>query len=134
MSYEERADELFALMCRRPDEPAPLWPGNGFRGQFIILRCLLEASGEMFAGDLAQALHVTTGRVATAIKRLEAMGYVTKRKGEADGRRTLITITDAGRDALLAREAHIRGFLTERLRRLSEAEAAEYVRLMQKMR
>lgn len=132
MSYEEMAGALFALMCRAPQERPPL-PGGEFRGQFVILRCLRQAGGQMFAGDLASALQLTTGRIATAIKRLDAMGLVEKRKTDADGRRTAVRLTDAGQEALRRREAELCAVLTRHLSRLTEAEAAEYVRLNQKM-
>lgn len=133
MSYEALAGELFSLMCHAPSRQPPAIPGSGFRGQFIVLRCLHNAGGHLFAGDLAAALHVTSGRIATAIKRLEAVGYVTKEKSDADGRRTCVVLTDCGREALLSREAQLREFLTSRLSCLTEAEAAEYVRLSRKI-
>lgn len=131
MDYDEMAQELFRLMCRRPEGALP---SNGFRGQYIILRCLLEEGGQMFAGDLAQALGVTSGRIATAIKRLEAMGLAKKQKNDADGRKTTVVLTEAGREALRAHENRIQAELSRRLRRLSPEEAAEYLRLTQKLR
>ncbi len=134
MRYEALVKELYSLMCRRPEDGIPPFPPNGFRGQFILLRCLYDANGVMFAGDLAQKLCVTSGRIATAIKRLEAMGLVTKQKSDADGRRTAVILTDAGREALLNHEAQVQGFLLQRLSRLTEEEASEYIRLTRKMR
>ena len=134
MRYEALAKELYSLMCRRPEEGIPSFPPNGFRGQFLLLRCLLEAGGALYVGTLAQTLQVTSGRIATAIKRLEGVGYVTKAKCDTDGRKTTVSLTQAGRDALLAHEAQVHGFLVQRLSCLTEAEAEEYVRLTKKMR
>lgn len=134
MSYEEKAKELFGLLSHKSDTESFSIPMNGFRGQFVILHCLQDAGGEMYAGDLAKALHVTSGRIATAIKRLDAMGLVTKRKCAYDGRKTSVILTEMGREALSKHEERILTFLTRRLSRLTEEEAAEYIRLTLKMR
>ncbi len=131
MSYERQAQELFALLCCR--SKPPLFPENGFRGRYIILRCLRDAGGEIMAGELARALGVTTGRIATAIKRLETMELVRKRKGMEDGRRTAVVLTEAGAAALEAWERQLKRHLAERLAQLTEAEADEYIRLTEKL-
>jgi len=63
------------------------------------LRCMdiLERSGPMTAGKLAEAAHLSTGAVTALLDRLEARGLVTRIRDTADRRRVLVEITDLAR-------------------------------------
>jgi DNA-binding MarR family transcriptional regulator len=88
---------------------------------------------ELTAGELLDALMITSGAVTNRIDRLEARGYVRRRKSSADKRVVLIRLTAAGRAAIdaaapdhLANEAAI-------LADLSPAEQRQLERLLRKV-
>lgn len=59
-----------------------------------------EADGGLPAQqELAQRLHVSPATIATSLKSLERMGYITKQSDPRDGRKKRIAITEKGRDA-----------------------------------
>ncbi|HKA05414.1 MAG TPA: MarR family transcriptional regulator [Acidimicrobiales bacterium] len=82
---------------------------------------------ELTAGELLDALMITSGAVTNRIDRLEARGYVRRRKSSEDKRVVLIRLTAAGRAAIdaaapdhLANEAGILADLSPTDRRQLE--------------
>jgi DNA-binding MarR family transcriptional regulator len=59
------------------------------------LRCLdiLNQRGSMTAGQLAQAMHLTSGAITTVVDRLEAAGYARRVRDTEDRRRVLVELT-----------------------------------------
>ncbi len=65
--------------------------------QYIVMMVLWEEEkvNEKF---LCEALHLKSNTVAPLLKKLEAKGYIKKRKDEGDERNLIITLTQAGRE------------------------------------
>ena len=61
---------------------------------------LLDTSGPLAAGRIAEAMAITTGAVTGLIDRLERAGYVQRTRQEADRRQVLIELAPARRDQL----------------------------------
>jgi DNA-binding MarR family transcriptional regulator len=59
------------------------------------LRCLdiLGQRGPLTAGQLAQAMHLTSGAVTTLVDRLERRGYARRVRDSGDRRRVLVELT-----------------------------------------
>jgi DNA-binding MarR family transcriptional regulator len=59
------------------------------------LRCLdiLNQRGSVTAGQLAQAMHLTSGAITTVVDRLEAAGYARRVRDTEDRRRVLVELT-----------------------------------------
>src|SRR5690606_40535729 len=67
------------------------------------LLAALRRSGppyELTAGDLLDALMITSGAVTNRIDRLEARGFVRRRKDPADKRFVRVRLTASGRRAI----------------------------------
>ena len=86
-----------------------------YAGQDGVILALSEAGG-LTAGALAARLGVKAPTMTRTIGRLEAQGFVARRPDEADGRLTVVHLTDAGRASV--------NHITEAAR-LSEQQAAE---------
>lgn len=61
---------------------------------------LIEATGAMTAGRIAEAMGLTTGAVTGLIDRLERAGWVQRTRHEADRRQVLIEIAPARRETI----------------------------------
>ena len=72
---------------------------NENRGLHLILHLLNEANGTVVAGDISDALGMSTPRVAAALKALEAKGYIVRKRATDDKRKTEVVVTAAGRAA-----------------------------------
>jgi DNA-binding MarR family transcriptional regulator len=64
------------------------------------LRCLdvLEQRGPMTAGQLADAMHLSTGAVTTLLDRLERVGYARRVRDTEDRRRVLVELAPEVRE------------------------------------
>jgi DNA-binding MarR family transcriptional regulator len=61
---------------------------------------LIDATGPLTAGRIAEAMAITTGAVTGLIDRLERAGWVQRTRHEADRRQVLIELAPARRDAV----------------------------------
>ena len=63
-------------------------------------RCMdiLERSGPLTAGQLAEAAHLSTGAVTAVLDRMESRGLVTRVRDTEDRRRVLVEITPQARE------------------------------------
>ncbi|HEV7183450.1 MAG TPA: MarR family winged helix-turn-helix transcriptional regulator [Leifsonia sp.] len=56
-------------------------------------------------GELALELNMTTSNIASALRELDAGGYVSREPNAHDGRRVDVVLTDKGRTAMAQRRA-----------------------------
>ncbi len=65
--------------------------------QYIVIVALSEEDGQT-VGGLGEKLFLESNTLTPILKKLEAMGYITRRRASADERQVLINLTEAGRD------------------------------------
>lgn len=65
--------------------------------QYLVMLLLWER-GEATVTTIGAALQLETGTLSPLLKRLEATGYVARRRQEADERSVLVSLTPAGRE------------------------------------
>lgn len=63
--------------------------------QYLAMMVLWESEPQTVSA-IGQRLHLDSGTLTPLLKRLEAGGLVLRRRDEADERRVLISLTDAG--------------------------------------
>lgn len=72
---------------------------RGAHGEVFTLRQLMD-HGQLTPSQLADALHVSSGRISTLLSALERKGYVTRESDPDDRRVVRVRLTDAGREAV----------------------------------
>src|ERR1700748_1093875 len=85
----------------------------------------LDRQGPLSTVELAAAERVRPQSLGQTLADLETQGLVTRRPDEADGRRTLLELTDAGRQTLAEDRARREGWLAEALEHEFSAEEQE---------
>jgi DNA-binding MarR family transcriptional regulator len=80
--------------------------------QYLVLNALGESDGATI-GAIAARLDLESSTVTPLVKRLEAAGLVSRRRGLEDERRVEVTMTEAGR-ALLGQSGCLNEALLER--------------------
>ena len=98
--------------------------------QYITMMVLWEEQ-EISVKQLGGRLYLDSGTLTPLLKSLEAKGYVTRTRCEADERVVLVRLTDTGlalRDRALSVPAGMRACL-----RLSDEEAAALYKLLYKL-
>jgi DNA-binding MarR family transcriptional regulator len=94
------------------------------RSQLLVLDRLV-AGPPMTTSDLAAAEYVRPQSMASTLAPLLEAGLVVRRRDPDDGRRVLIVVTDAGRDALESVQAQQDAWLASAIEReLDEKEPA----------
>ena len=100
----------------------------------FVLVYLFEATDEVYAGDLAKALGVSTARVAVLLKKMEKQGLILRIRSEEDARRTVVRITEEGeKTAVEMREAMIEK-IELLLEKVGQEELEEFLRLLGKIK
>jgi DNA-binding MarR family transcriptional regulator len=77
---------------------------------------------ETTAGEIARAAQISPGAVTAILDELEADGIVSRRRGEADRRCVLVSLTDAGHELLDAARRRWRARWDEALRDVPAAD------------
>lgn len=62
---------------------------------------VLNRIGAVTQSSLANEIGVTAGSMSTMVKRLAATGLIVRKKSTTDARADILSLTDAGRDALV---------------------------------
>ena len=65
--------------------------------QYIVIVALSEQDGQT-VGGLGEKLFLESNTLTPILKKLEALGYLSRTRDSADERQVLITLTEAGRD------------------------------------
>ncbi|QNM97998.1 MarR family winged helix-turn-helix transcriptional regulator [Chitinimonas koreensis] len=88
---------LYATSLQMTQRYKPLLdPLNLTYPQYLVLLALWEKDG-IGLKDLAAQLQQDPGSVTPLVKRLEAAGYLQRRRDAADERNLVITLTESGR-------------------------------------
>ncbi|MCU0301360.1 MAG: MarR family winged helix-turn-helix transcriptional regulator [Candidatus Nanopelagicales bacterium] len=105
---------------------------GGDPGVFPILHHLAVA-GPSRQGALAEAIGLDASTVSRHVRALVVDGFVATARDPEDGRATVLTLTDAGREHLVARLRANRATLRAATEDFTAAERAELVRLLHKL-
>lgn len=82
----------------------------------------LHVRGDQTAADLARHERVQPPSMARLLKDLVVRGYVTRRPHESDGRQMWVSLTEQGRETVLADRDRREAWLTRRLAGLGPKE------------
>lgn len=133
MWYEDLAKELlgvrhggvrqFLIVCAR----------DYAQGKALVLLELYDSDSAYSPSDLAEALDLSSGRIANILKSLEESGYVVREKDHDDARRVHVALTEKGEaraieiyDAQVVSCGNV-------LCALGEEDARELVRIMRRI-
>jgi len=85
---------------------------------------LLNRAGDLTVGELAAYERVQPPSMTRTVSCLEQAGHVVRRQGETDRRQVIVSITDSGRERVLADRARRDEWLARRLAELSPEDQA----------
>lgn len=133
MDYLKLAQELSKAkrrMARIPNFRKFIDPDNGER---FVLGYLGDSTAPVSPKEIAEAMNVSSARIASIINQLELKGMVQRRTNENDGRYTVVELLLEGS---LQRQKNMETFNQSAaafLEALGPEDAAEYVRLQNKI-
>ena len=132
MTSDRLVDDVLALyhLIRRTSHPvhrAEMTPE-----QYWLLR-LVNRSGALSIGELAEALGVTGSSVTTACKRLEKAGLVTRERQADDERMVRVVLTVQGLARIESWQQQRRELLTQLLAPLDQDEQRTLQHLLERV-
>lgn len=92
--------------------------------QYIVMMVLWENDG-VSVRSLGEKLHLDSGTLTPLLKKLENIGYVTRKRSEEDERVVLVSLTDTGRE-LKEKAAEVPGEVASCVPLTQEEAAALY--------
>lgn len=92
--------------------------------QYIVMMVLWENDG-LSVRSLGEKLHLDSGTLTPLLKKLENIGYVTRKRSEEDERVVLVSLTDTGRE-LKEKAAEVPGEVASCVPLTQEEAAALY--------
>lgn len=107
---------------------------NFSRGEVGVLSYLVFDKGESSAGELSEKLNVSTARIASILNSLEHKEYITRKIDMLDKRKTLVAITEKGRNLAISTKNEITNMLLKIIDEVGYDDIKEYVRILQKIR
>ena len=99
--------------------------------QYLTMLALWGADEPLTVGEVGARLRLDSGTLTPLLKRLEAAGFVVRRRDPADERRVLLEVTEDGW-ALRDRVAHVPGALLDSLS-MGADDGAELRRLLREL-
>jgi DNA-binding MarR family transcriptional regulator len=96
--------------------------------QILVLTQLISA-GPMRVGELATRVPCSQPTATVAVSSLEQTGYVRREPDPADGRASIVVVTDAGRETLLSLAHGEAKELAVRLAQLDPADQEQLVHI-----
>ena len=110
------------------------WQHQGLNGARIrVLVEIAKQGGEILPSLLAERIGVTKANISLLLGPLEKDGYITRAEHAQDGRKTVISITAAGRTLLTGQLPGNREAVAEVMNRLDEEELRLLLGLVHKL-
>lgn len=111
------------------------WQSKGINGARIrILVEIMKNGGCIFPSNLAERIGVTKANISLLLVPLEQDGLIRRARHAEDGRKTIITITDTGKQLLSEHLPGNRETVGQQMSRLNELELQQLLTLLSKLR
>ncbi|MDO4243023.1 MAG: winged helix DNA-binding protein [Actinomyces sp.] len=129
----ELADELLEHICgiRRP---AGSELHGSWQGERAVLHHLDHTGSSSSPGELAQALRLSSARIANILKTLEHKGLIERLHDTRDRRRVLVQLTEHGAQTVARLKREALTALGGLIEALGEPDGAELVRIVGRIR
>jgi DNA-binding MarR family transcriptional regulator len=105
----------------------------GITGPQLMALRTVGTAGELSASALAAALNVSLPTATDIAGRLEKRGLAARRRGSADKRQVLVSLTNAGRAILASAPPPLRESFTMQLEAMPEWEQSQVLSVLQRI-
>ncbi|MCI8770083.1 MAG: MarR family transcriptional regulator [Lachnospiraceae bacterium] len=130
MSAVSQGEELYNLLAELINQKINRTVLDSIRGEYGVLRHLLDVEDKISAGMLTERLHVVPGRMTDILNSLEKKGLIKRYRDEEDKRRVNVRITDAGKREVKEKRKYISKEYQGMFQILGEENTKELIRLL----
>ncbi|MFA7075432.1 MAG: MarR family winged helix-turn-helix transcriptional regulator [Candidatus Izemoplasmatales bacterium] len=103
------------------------------KGELGTLLYLVKENDDAVVGDISKRLGLTSGRMASVLKRLESKEFIVKKRSIGDKRVTIVSSTKKGQDFVNNHGKEVFDRIHNLLRFLGEEDALAYVRINKRL-
>jgi DNA-binding MarR family transcriptional regulator len=102
------------------------------QGELRVLHYLTinQNINDCIPSKISTALHVTRGRITSALNSLRKKGFVTMEICENDRRKILVGLTQSGRDHLQNRKCQAEAFIDNFILNIGETKAHQFMEIL----
>lgn len=132
MDARAKAEEFFETIVQKKKTLIEI-PLNCSQGETGTLLYLTFVKDGISSSELADILEVSLPRVASVLNSLETKNFIEKNIDKKDKRKTIIHITETGKELVLCKKEEAINKITKIIERLDEKDINEYIRLSKKI-
>lgn len=125
------ADELLTLVAKHRANDLNRHINDAIHGEHMMLGLVYHSEG-IAPGELAVKMKASTAYIAKLLRNMEEKGLLIRTTDPSDRRRTLITLTEKGRNQSERDMAFIHHKMKEMLEYLGEEDAENFIRILRK--
>lgn len=130
MSEENQGEELYNLLSELINQKINRTVLDSIRGEYGVLRHLVDVEDKISAGMLTERLHVVPGRMTDILNSLEKKGLIKRYRDEEDKRRVNVRITDTGKKEVQEKRDYISQEYRGMFQILGRENTQELIRLL----
>ena len=104
------------------------------RGEIGVLGYLMFNGAKVSSVELSDALKVSTARMSSILNSLEAKRFVKRTNDENDKRKTLVLITNKGKETFINAENELKEHIKYLIRSIGIDDFNEYLRITKKIK
>ena len=132
MNYNEKAEEIFETVTKRKKYIDKV-PSNISQGESGVLLYLLNSNNNVSQSDLSEKLDVSIDRIVAIINTVQKKELIEKKIDDNDKRKTIISITEAGKEIITQRKKQAIQFIENVIKELDEKEIEQYIAINKKI-
>ncbi len=130
---DELARELLEMNLSYSKQVSQLAKFLAASGEYSVLYYLFLGECTFSAGELAEKLGLTPGRIANVLKALEKKGYVCRNQDPEDRRRIHVGLTDTGYHYISSVCEEANKVYRSLVEGIGERDAREFIRITKKI-
>lgn len=132
MDAKAKAKEFFEIIATRKKLLVEI-PRNFSQGEVGALLYLTFVKDGITSSQLAKTLNVSLPRIVSLLNSLETKKLIEKQTDKEDKRKTIINITEIGRQLVLNKKEEAINTITKVIEKLDEEEINQYLKLTKKI-
>lgn len=129
--YEKLAESLCDIHFLYARDLASVFEQTSTRGEEAALFWLSKLESPVSAGELAQKLGITSGRIANILGSLDRKKYIERHRSSRDRRQINVALTQSGADHIREVYDSAKASHLVLLEKMGQQNAEDFIRLMQ---
>ena len=132
-NLEDLTQQLLINQLRYSKQLSQLTEFLNASGEYSILYLMYHEPDPHSAGEFAERLDLSPGRVANVLKALEKKDLIERKKDPSDGRRTMVTLTQKGREYICQTYTQAIDVYHSLIEEIGEHDTREFLRITKKL-